>query len=63
MTKKFRVWLDSGANIHSCREIYISLTDLGYTDEYWDSMDEATRDEVMRDIAFERMDWGYAEEE
>lgn len=58
---KFKVWLDSGANIHSRRETTISLDDIGISDEEWNDMEESDRDEVMRDVAFERLDWGYCE--
>jgi len=60
---KFKVWLDSGANIHSRRETTISLDDIGISDDEWNQMTEADRDEVMRDVAFERSDWGYVETE
>lgn len=58
---KFKVWLDSGANIHSRRETTISLDDIGISDEEWNDMEESDRDEVMRDVAFERLDCGYCE--
>lgn len=61
MTKKFRVWLDSGANHDSCREQIISLTDLNISDEQWDSMGEEDRENEMREIAFEHSDWGFCE--
>ena len=31
MSKKFKVWLDSGANIHSMFSVVVSLEELGYT--------------------------------
>jgi hypothetical protein len=40
MSKVFKVWLDSGANIHSNRSVIISLEELGYTDEEWEAMSE-----------------------
>lgn len=61
MSRKFKVWLDSGANIHSCNKQEIDLFDLGITSDEWDSMTEQERDEFMREIAFEQSDWGYAE--
>lgn len=59
--RKFKVWLDSGANHCSCYEEVVKLSDLGLTSEEWDKMEEGEREALMRDIAFERSDWGYAE--
>ncbi|MDI9276213.1 hypothetical protein QMZ65_03205 [Pantoea sp. EABMAA-21] len=61
MSKKFRVYLDSGANIHSKYEQEVDLDDLGITDEEWDEMDGDERNEVMKEIAWERVDWGFEE--
>lgn len=61
MSKRFRVYLDSGANIHSKYEQEISLDDLGITDEEWDEMDDDEQTEVMKDIAWERVEWGFEE--
>lgn len=62
MTKRFKVWCDSGANIHSCRTEYVTLDDLGLSKQDWDSMSEEQKEEAMRDIAFDKLDWGWAEE-
>ena len=59
--KKFEVWMDSGANIHSKYKTTVSLNDLGVSDEEWQEMTDEQRDDVMRDVAFERSDWGYRE--
>jgi len=61
MSRKFKVWCDSGANIHSCQHYFVTLDDIGIEDDEWDDMDDAEKDEAMRDIAFERLDWGYTE--
>lgn len=61
MSKKFNVWCDSGANHQSCRRQTVSLEDLDLTDEEWEAMTESERDDFMRDIALDRLDWGYAE--
>lgn len=60
-SRKFKVWLDSGANIHSSRSQVISLSDIVFTDAEWDAMEESEQEEVMRDIAFDHSDWGYTE--
>lgn len=61
MGKKFKVWLDSGANIHSCRKLTISLDDIGLSDEDFEGMSEAEKEEMFRDIAFQNSDWGWEE--
>lgn len=61
MSRKFKVWVDSGANIHSKRTVEINLDDIGITSEEWDLMTDQHRDEVMKEIAFERVEWDYLE--
>lgn len=61
MSRKFIVWLNSGANAHSCRKVETTLDELGLTSEDWDKLTEGERDEVMKDVAFEQSDWGYSE--
>ena len=61
MSRLFRVWNDSGANIHSKFEVVTSLDELGLTEAEWDGMTEDEREETMREVAFQRSDWGYAE--
>ncbi|EGT4300204.1 hypothetical protein NLT11_003283 [Cronobacter sakazakii] len=62
MGRKFKVWLDSGANIHSRYEQVVDLEDdLGISDEEWEKMDDEGKNEVMKEIAWERMDWGFEE--
>ena len=60
MSKKIKYWCDSGANAFSCREGTVTMEELGLTEAEWDAMNEYQRDEVMREIACERLDWGYA---
>lgn len=61
MGRKFKVFLDSGANIHSKYETEVDLDDFGLSSEEWDEMSDPEKDEVMKDVAWERMDWGYEE--
>ncbi|ELY2767153.1 hypothetical protein SMC44_002673 [Cronobacter malonaticus] len=62
MGRKFKVWLDSGANIYSKYEQVVDLKDdLGISDEEWEKMDDEGKNEVMKEIAWERMDWGFEE--
>lgn len=63
MSKKIKYWCDSGANIHSRRDGTTTLDDLGLTEDEWNEMSDDERDEMMRDIACERLDWGYALED
>ena len=59
--RKFRVWLDSGANIHSKREVIVTLEEIGYTGEDWDGLSDQTKEEILKEIAWEDADWGFAE--
>lgn len=63
MSKKIKYWCDSGANIHSCRKGTTTLDELGLTEEEWHAMSDEDRDDVMRDVACDRLDWGYALED
>jgi hypothetical protein len=62
MAIKIRYWLDSGANIHSMYEDVTTTEELGIPDSEWIEMTEEQKDEVMRDLAWERADWGWSEE-
>ncbi len=62
MGRKFKVWLDSGANIQSCHRQEVDLEDdLGISSESWDEMSESDQDEAMKEVAWSNMDWGYEE--
>lgn len=61
MGRKFKVYLDSGANIHSRYEATVDLEDLGLESEEWDDMSDEERQEIMREVAWERMEWGFEE--
>jgi hypothetical protein len=56
---KIKYWCDSGANVYSCRMGETTLEELGLNKQEWDAMTEDEQDEIMRDIACERLDWGY----
>ena len=61
MSKRFTVWLDSGANSESRYETTVALSDIGLTNEAWASMSAQEKDDAMREVAFERSDWGFRE--
>ncbi|TJY57152.1 hypothetical protein E4T66_17220 [Sinimarinibacterium sp. CAU 1509] len=61
MAKKFKIWLDSGANAHSCSYRVISLDDIGLSDDAWDAMSEDEQEDRMKEVAWERMEWGFEE--
>lgn len=61
MGRKFRVWLDSGANHASKYEEVIDIEDIGYSDTAWDALSEERKEDEMREIAWSRMDWGFEE--
>lgn len=58
---KFKVWLDSGANIHSKYSTTVDLEDIGIDKQTFDEMTEEEKEDMFKDIAFERADWGWAE--
>jgi hypothetical protein len=49
-----KTWLDSGANIHSRRE-----TEFEIDEAEWSAMSEEERDEYAKEVAWDRMDWGW----
>lgn len=57
--RKYRVWLDSGANIHSCHSQIINLSDIGFTAEEFDALTPDEQEQEMRMVAFEKSDWGF----
>lgn len=59
--RTFEVWMDSGANIHSRRKVEVTLEELGYSEKDWNALSESSREEIMKDIAFEKRDWGFVE--
>lgn len=61
MGRKFKVYLDSGANCQSRYEVEVDLDDFGLSSEEWDAMSEEEQQETMREVAWERMEWGYNE--
>lgn len=63
MSKKIKYWCDSGANTHSCRKGTTTLDELGLTEEEWHAMSDEDRENLMRDIALDRLDWGYSLED
>lgn len=60
MSRKITFFMGSGANIHSMYKNTCTLEDL--TEEEWDSMTDEEKDEIAREIAWERVDWGWYEE-
>lgn len=56
---KLRIWCDSGANCHSCRDEIFHFEELNMTEEDWDEMGEDEQEEFAKEIAFERLDWGF----
>ena len=59
MSKRIRYWCDSGANAFSCREGSIDFDELGMTEAEWVALSDEEKDERMRDVALDRLDWGY----
>lgn len=63
MSKKFKVWLDSGANAFSCNEQEFTLEEIGCDEKEWEAMSTEEQEEFMREIAFEHSEWGFKEVE
>lgn len=61
MSRKFKVSLDSGANHASARVTELTLEDIGIEEHEWDGMPEEEKDKVMKDIAFETLEWYWEE--
>lgn len=59
--KKFKVWLNSGANAYSEYSTEVTTEDIGASEEEWNAMSEDEKESVMREIAFERSEWGFKE--
>ena len=56
---KIKWWCDSGANIHSCKEGAVTLEDLGFTEVEWNARTDDERESIMREIAWDTLDWGF----
>jgi hypothetical protein len=63
MSKIIKYWCDSGANSHSCLRDSVTLEQLNLTEEEWLALTEEEKDHIMRDIALDRLDWGYSLED
>lgn len=53
---RFKVWCDSGANIHSRRE---DVVELDMTEEEFEAMSDDEKDDMFKEYAWERLDWGW----
>lgn len=45
------------------QEDFISLEELGFTEEDWESVSDDEKDNLMRELAWQCADWGYRLEE
>ena len=57
-TITIKVWLDSGANAYSC---YKSEFEIEKAE--WDALSEEDKEAYAKDYAWDRVDWGFKEEE
>ena len=60
---KIEIWLDSRANIHSCKETIVDTTDLGKTDEEWKALSEDEKGKLVLEYWADMgiPDFGYRE--
>ena len=63
MSKTIKYWLNSGANAFSCYKGTVTTDQLGITVDEWDAMSETEKEEIMKEYAFEKADWGFAEDD
>lgn len=56
---KLKTWLDSGANSFSCRKQTFTFEELGLTEDEWDEMTEYEKEEFVKEIVWNWMDWGF----
>lgn len=49
---KIRVYIDSGANIHSCHEGEIDLDDLDMTLQEWEAMPEEQKFREIQEVLY-----------
>lgn len=58
---KIQLFCDSGANIHSCRESEIidTVEDWGLNEGEWEGYDEDERDDIVKEWAYERLEYFY----
>lgn len=63
MSRTITFYLDSGANIHSCNKQTFTLEELHMTEEEWDSMSEEEKESLAKEISWEKMEWGWYENE
>lgn len=53
---KIEVWLETG---NGRTEQVVDTNDLGYDDAAWAALDPEMQEELMREIAFGPVDWGW----
>lgn len=58
---KIKLWIDSGANIKSCKEIIRTPEQLGFTLSEWDSLSDEEKDNEAYEWALEQMEYGFEE--
>ena len=56
---KVKVWCDSGANIHSCKESTYDIEDLGLTEEELNEMSDEEKETFFKEIALDNFEWGF----
>lgn len=62
MTKKVRIWLDTGVNIHSAFKDEMDEDEFGMTEEEWGAMDMDEQFQYVLDMCY-GFDWGVSFED
>lgn len=60
---KITIWLNSGANIHSCRKQTGTFEEvLGISKDEWDTYTDEEKDATVLEIVMQYGEWGWREE-
>lgn len=54
---KIKCWIDSHANIHSCKKLTMDIDE-----DDWNSMTDEDRDKTVYEFVIQEIDWGYEEQ-
>lgn len=61
---KVKFWFDSGANIHSSKELILDVEkDLGFTEQEWIDMSNEDKESVVWETMLQYADYGWEEVE
>ena len=60
---KIKIYIDSGANIHSCREQVIdTVVEFDMDEGEWEQQSDGSKEQFIWEWVEQRLDWGWYEE-